>query len=89
MAKRSLIAVIVILALAGVGAYGLWAARAASKLGAGWTGLDTAWPYLLAGALTVGVVIAGFLRLAFWSQSRGYDDRADTGPDRPAQPPRS
>jgi len=25
----------------------------------------------------VGLAIAGFLRLAFFSQSRGYDDRID------------
>jgi membrane protein implicated in regulation of membrane protease activity len=78
MAKCVLFAVIVILALAGVGVYVLWAVGAASKLGAGWAGLDTAWPYLVAGVLTVGVAIAGLLRLAFWSQRRGYDDRADS-----------
>jgi hypothetical protein len=39
--------------------------------------LDTAWPYLLAGVITVGLAIAGFLRLAFYSHSHGYDDRVD------------
>jgi membrane protein implicated in regulation of membrane protease activity len=89
MAKRLLIAVILIAVLAGVGVYVAWAVGAASKLGAGWAGLDTAWPYLLAGVLTVGVAIAGFLRLAFWSQSRGYDDRADIERDRRVQRPRT
>ncbi len=83
MAKRLLIAVIALLALAGVAAYVGWTVGAASKLGAGWAGLDTAWPYLLAGVLTVAVAIAGFLRLAFWSQNRGYDDRVDTGRGKP------
>jgi len=85
MAKRILIAVIAFLVLAGVATYVAWAVGAASKLGAGWAGLDTAWPYLLAGVLTVAAAIAGFLRLAFFSQSRGYDDQAD---DKSAQPPR-
>ena len=53
------------------------AVRAASKIGAGWEGLGSAWPYLAAGVLTAGVAIAAFLRLAFLSQSRGFDDRAD------------
>lgn len=79
MRPRSIaIAILAMLVLAGVGAYAAFAIRAASKLGAGWAGLDTAWPYLLAGVLTVGVAIAGFLRLAFFSQSRGYDDRVDS-----------
>jgi hypothetical protein len=84
MRPRSIIiAIIALLVLAGVGVYVVWAVNAASKLGAGWAGLDTAWPYLVAGVLTVGVAIAGFLRLAFWSQSRGYDDRADPGQGKP------
>jgi hypothetical protein len=64
-------------AVAAACAYAGWAIAAASKLGAGWAGLDTAWPFLLAGVVTVGLVIAGFLRLAFFSQSHGYDDRVD------------
>jgi hypothetical protein len=65
------------LAIAAVCAYAVWTISAASKLGAGWAGLGSAWPFLLAGVITVGVAIAGFLRLAFFSESRGYDDRAD------------
>jgi hypothetical protein len=64
-------------AVAAVCAYAAWAVSAASRLGAGWAGLGSAWPFLLAGVITVGLAIAGFLRLAFFSQSRGYDDRAD------------
>jgi hypothetical protein len=67
---RPLIVALVLLALIGVGAYAAWAILAAS-------GLGSAWPYLMAGVATVGVVIAGFLRLAFHSNSHGYDDRAD------------
>lgn len=77
MRKRPLVLVFTLFALAGMAAYVVWAARAASKLGAGWAGLDTAWPYLLAGVLTVGAAIAGFLRLAFFSQGHGYDDRPE------------
>ena len=86
MRPRSIAMVILaVLVLAGVGAYVAWAVREASKLGAGWAGLDTAWPYLLAGVLTVAVAIAAFVRLAFFSERHGYDDRADaerrrTGP---------
>jgi hypothetical protein len=63
--------------LAAVLAYAGWTISAASHLGAGWAGLGSAWPYLLAGVVTVGLAIAAFLRLAFFSHSRGYDDRAD------------
>ena len=72
-----IIAALILIAVAGAAAYIAWAAHAASKLGAGWAGLDTGWPYLLAGVLTVAVAIAGFVRLAFWSQSSGFDDRPD------------
>ncbi|MEI9889536.1 MAG: hypothetical protein WDN45_01895 [Caulobacteraceae bacterium] len=71
---------LVLLAFAGVGAYVAWAVLAASKLGAGWAGLGSAWPYLLAGCLTVGIAIAGFLRLAFLSEHKGYDDGTDPRP---------
>jgi hypothetical protein len=66
-----------LVAIAAVGAYVAWAVIAASRLGAGWAGLDTAWPFLLAGVVTVGLAIAGFVRLAFFSESHGYDHRAD------------
>lgn len=78
MKKRSiLVGSLALVAVAAVCAYAAWAVAAASKLGAGWAGLDTAWPFLLAGVVTVGLAIAGFLRLAFFSQSHGYDDRVD------------
>jgi hypothetical protein len=65
------------LALAGVAAYAGWAFHAASKAGFGWNGLPQAWPYLLAGVLTVAVVIGVFVWLAFFSERRGYDDRGN------------
>jgi flagellar basal body-associated protein FliL len=78
MKRRSiLIGSLALVAVAAVCAYVAWVVSAASRLGAGWAGLDTAWPYLLAGVVTVGIAIAGFLRLAFFSESHGYDDRAD------------
>ncbi|MGZ3273963.1 MAG: hypothetical protein ACXU82_07245 [Caulobacteraceae bacterium] len=76
MRKRSLIVGLVLAAVAAT-AYAAWTLFAASKLGAGWAGLGSAWPFLLAGVLTVGAAIAGFLRLAFFSERRGYDDRPD------------
>lgn len=72
-----LFAVLLLLILAAVLAYAGWTISAAARLGAGWAGLDAAWPYLLAGVVTVGLAIAGFLRLAFFSSDRGYDERAD------------
>lgn len=66
-----------LVAVAAACAYAAWAVSAASRLGAGWAGLGSAWPFLLAGVVTVGLAIAGFLRLAFFSESHGYDDRAD------------
>jgi hypothetical protein len=78
MRTRSiLIGSLVLVAVAAVCAWVAWAITAAGKLGEGWAGLDSAWPFLLAGVVTVGVAIAGFLRLAFFSHSHGYDDRID------------
>jgi hypothetical protein len=75
MNKRSiLLGVLALLAVAALGACAAWAISETSKLGGEW---GSAWPFLLAGVVTVGVVIAGFLRLAYYSQSRGYDDRVD------------
>jgi hypothetical protein len=83
MKKRSiLVGSLALVAVAAICAYAAWAISAASRLGAGWAGLGEAWPFILAGVLTVGVAIAGFLRLAFFSESHGYDDRADTGEQR-------
>jgi hypothetical protein len=59
-----------------VAAYAVWAFYAASKIGFGWAGLRSAWPFVLAGSLTVECVIAAFVWLAFFSERRGYDDRA-------------
>jgi len=80
-ARMILLAVLILIVLGGVAGYVAWTIGAASKLGEGWAGLRSAWPYLLAGVLTVGAAIAGFLRLAFFSQDHGYDDRPDA--DRP------
>jgi hypothetical protein len=79
MKRRTiLVGGVALVAVAAICVYAAWAISAAGKLGAGWAGLDSAWPFLLAGVVTVGLAIAGFLRLAFFSQSHGYDDRVDT-----------
>lgn len=79
MSRRSILILVVFgLAVLALGAYALWATREGERIGLGSEGLRTAWPYLLGGVLTVGAVIAGFVRLAFFSQRRGYDDRADS-----------
>jgi hypothetical protein len=66
------------IAVAAVAAYVGWAFGAGSRIGHGWAGLGPALPYLLAGAVTVECVIAAFVWLAFYSERRGYDDRAGT-----------
>ena len=66
-----------LVALAVIAAYVAWAAYAGGKVGLGWAGLRSAWPYLLAGVLTVACVIAAFVRLAFFSDRSGFDDSAD------------
>ncbi len=63
------------LAMAAV--YVAWAFHAAATKSLGWAALRSAWPYLLAGVLTVECLIAGFVWLAFFSERRGYDDRPD------------
>lgn len=62
--------------LAIIAAYAGWAAYKGSKIGGGWAGLAQAWPYLLAGVLTVSAVMILFIWLAFYSDRHGYDDRA-------------
>lgn len=79
--RRALVLILLFVAIAAVAAYVGWAAYAGARIGEGWKGLRPALPYLLAGVVTVGVVIAGFVRLVFYSASRGYDDRA--GSDQP------
>jgi len=74
--RRAVVLSLTFLGLAAFGTYAAWAFYAAAEVGYGWTGLRSAWPYLFAGALTVGVVIAAFVWLAFFSERRGYDDRA-------------
>lgn len=74
--RRSLALVLLFAAIAVVAAYVVWAANAGAKVGQGWKGLRPALPYLIAGVVTVGAMIAGFVRLVFYSASRGYDDRA-------------
>lgn len=66
---------------AALAAYAAWAFYTGSKVGSGWTSLLHAWPYLLAGVLTVAVVTGLFIWLAFYSKRRGYDERA--GLDKP------
>lgn len=53
-----------------------WSFYQGARVGRGWEGLAEAWPYLLAGALTVAAVTAVFVWLAFYSERRGYDRRA-------------
>lgn len=55
-------------ALAGFAA---WAFYSGSKVGSAWTSLVHAWPYLLAGVLTVAAVTGVFVWLAFYSERRG------------------
>jgi hypothetical protein len=74
--RRVLVLGLWFVAISAVAAYVGWAFYAGSKINEGWTGLRPALPFLIAGALTVEVVIAAFVWLAFYSQRRGYDDRA-------------
>jgi cation transporter-like permease len=53
-----------------------WAFYSGSKTGRGWASVIHAWPYLLAGVLTVAAVTGLFVWLAFFSERRGYDERA-------------
>ena len=60
---------------AALAAYAAWAFYAGSRSGGGWISLRHAWPYLLAGVLTVAAVTGLFVWLAFFSERRGYDKR--------------
>jgi hypothetical protein len=62
--------------LAVIAAYAAWAFYRGSKVGSGWNSLLHAWPYLLAGALTVAAFLGLFVWLALRSDKRGYDARA-------------
>lgn len=67
---------LLVVCYAALAAYAAWTFYLGSKIGSGWTSLRHAWPYLLAGGVTVGVVIGLFVWVAFHSERRGYDDRA-------------
>jgi hypothetical protein len=81
MRKRTIGATVTLVALAVLAVYAGWAIHAGAGVGLGWRGFATAWPFLLAGALTLAAVIGAFVWLAFFSERRGYDDRAG-GADR-------
>jgi hypothetical protein len=61
--------------LAAIAAYAGWVFYRASAPDPGWAALGHAWPFLLAGVLTVAVVIGFFVWLALYSDKRGYDAR--------------
>jgi hypothetical protein len=75
MRKHASLAVLVA-CYAGLAAYAAWAFYAGSKVGGGWSAVVHVWPYLLAGVLTVAAVTGLFVWLAFYSEKRGYDERA-------------
>jgi hypothetical protein len=75
MRKPAAIGLLVV-CYAALAALAAWAFYAGSKVYGGWTSLVHAWPYLLAGVATVAVVTGLFVWLAFYSERRGYDDRA-------------
>jgi hypothetical protein len=79
MRKHALLLGLPLAFLAAFAAYAGWAVYEGSKIGSGWTGPLSVWPYLLAGALTVGAAIGLFVWLAFYSERRGYDKRAGLG----------
>jgi hypothetical protein len=70
--------VLLVVCYAALAAYAGWVFYKGSGPDGGWSGLHHAWPYLLAGVLTVGGVIGLFVWLAFFSERRGYDERART-----------
>jgi cation transporter-like permease len=67
--------ILLVTCLAVIVAYATWAVYQGSKTGGGWTSLVHAWPYLLAGILTVAAVLGVFVWLALYSDRRGYDER--------------
>jgi hypothetical protein len=60
MRKRPSLGVLVV-CLAAIVAYATWAFYRAPKIGGGWASLLQAWPYLLAGVLTVAAVLGLFV----------------------------
>ena len=62
-------------------AYAGWMFYGASAPDPGWTALGHAWPYFLAGVLTVAVVTGFFVWLAVYSDKRGYDARVGRDDD--------
>jgi hypothetical protein len=73
MRKHASIGLLVV-CYAALAIYASWAFYTGSKIGSGWTSLVHAWPYLLAGALTVAGVTGLFIWLAFYSERHGYDE---------------
>jgi hypothetical protein len=67
---------LLVLCYAAFAGYAAWAFFKGSQIGRGWQGLAQAWPYLLAGGLTVAAVTGLFVWVAFYSERHGYDRRA-------------
>ena len=76
------------LSLAGVAAFGLfaaWAFYATGKLGGGWSDLAPVWPFVLGGVAATALLAGALMWLAFFSADHGYDD----GPDREDRSPKT
>jgi hypothetical protein len=74
--RKRIALVLPILCLAVIAAYAGWAFYRESGIGGGWGSLIGAWPYLFAAVATVAAVMVLFIRLAFYSDRHGYDQRA-------------
>lgn len=71
MNKQITIGLFIVLALLG-GFFG-WVFAVGTRIGAGWSGLAPVWLFVVGGALVVGLLGMGLMRLAFQSSRRGYD----------------
>lgn len=77
MRKHAALIVVVVLGLAGFAAFTVWAFMDTARMGGGWESLRPVWPYVVGGAVVVGLLAGALMWLAFYSSRHGYDDRVD------------
>jgi hypothetical protein len=74
MRRHALLLGLTFVGLGGFAVFAGWAFFAMSKVGGGWRSLGPIWPYVLGGAVMVGVLAGVLMWLAFYSAKHGYDE---------------
>lgn len=81
---NKLVAVLFLLGLCGMAAFGVFAVQAGDAFGGGWGDLRPIMPFVIGGLVVVGGLTGVLMWLAFYSSRKGYDEPFDL--DEPHEP---